>query len=178
MVSVPRRECEGFTYLFVLILVAMLAGVLAAAGTRWGTIDQRSREAELLRQGSAIRDAIGAYYQSTPGTVKRFPPNLQGLLLDSRYLGVRRYLRKIPYEPFSRDKNWGLVSAPDGGVMGVYSQSEKTPFKSENFAALDSTFTGAAHYSDWHFVYVLPSLPVPSAQAIGFPQKGVSELVR
>jgi type II secretory pathway pseudopilin PulG len=159
MVTIARREFGGFTYLFVLLLVALLAGVLAAAGTRWGTIDQRTREAELLRAGSTIRDAIGAYYQSTPGTVKRFPPSLDSLLLDSRYLGIRRHLRKIPYDPFSRDKSWGLVSAPDGGLMGVYSQSEKVPFKTENFAVADSTFSGASHYSDWHFVYAPPSLP-------------------
>jgi type II secretory pathway pseudopilin PulG len=153
-----RTQAQGFTYLFVLILLAALAAILAAAGTRWATIDQRSREAGLLHAGAQIRGAIGAYYESSPGTVKRYPPNLEALLRDERYLAIRRYLRKIPGDPMTRQSDWGLASAPDGGVMGVYSRSDKTVYKTGHFSPLDAPLAGGAVYSDWQFVYV-PAMP-------------------
>jgi hypothetical protein len=153
-----RTRAKGFTYLFVLILLAALTAILAAAGTHWATLDQRTREAVLLRSGDTLRGAIGAYYESSPGSVKRYPPNLDALLRDQRYLAIRRYLRKIPADPMTRQPNWGLVSAPDGGVMGVYSQSNKTPFKTGHFSPMDASLANAAVYSDWQFVYV-PAAP-------------------
>jgi len=156
-----RNHTQGFTYLFVLILLATLGAILAAAGTQWATIDQRTREAALLRSGSTLRTAIGAYYESSPGTVKRYPPSLEALLRDERYLAIRRYLRKIPDDPLSRQSEWGLLAAPDGGVMGVYSRSDRTVFKTGNFSPLDASLAGGAAYSEWQFVYVPVTPPVP-----------------
>jgi hypothetical protein len=159
-----RTHTKGFTYLFVLILVATLGSILAVAGTQWATIDQRTREIGLLRSGAMLRAAIGAYYESSPGTVKRYPPSLDVLLRDERYLAMRRYLRKIPPDPMTRQADWGLVSAPEGGIRGVYSRSNKSVFKTGNFSAVDSPLAKAAVYSDWQFVY-LPAAP-PSAPDI------------
>jgi hypothetical protein len=156
-----RTHAKGFSYIFVLILVATLGAILAAAGTQWATIDQRTREAGILRSGATLRKAIGAYYESSPGTVKRYPPSLEALLRDERYLAVRRYLRKVPPDPMTRQPDWGLVSAPDGGVMGVYSRSDKPVFKIGNFSSLDSRLANATVYSDWKFVYVPATPPVP-----------------
>jgi type II secretory pathway pseudopilin PulG len=156
-----KRGAKGFTYLGVLILVAALGAVLGAAGTRWATVDQRNREAELLRIGAEVRSAIGAYYESSPGTVKNYPPNLEALLRDSRYLGIRRYLRRIPRDPMTRQSNWGLVASPDGGVRGLYSSSDKIPFRT-NFLRSDTSSASAALYSDWKFVYV-PVIPTAPA---------------
>jgi hypothetical protein len=53
---------------------------------------------------------------------------------------------------------WGLIDAPEGGIMGVYSLSQAQPVKSGGFAARDSDFTDAARYSDWRFTY-RPAIP-------------------
>jgi type II secretory pathway pseudopilin PulG len=167
MVTNIRNGHRGFTYLAVLILLVLLTGALAAAGTRWATVDQRNRETALLQEGAAVRAAIGMYYENTPGTVKRYPPTLQALLRDTRFLGMRRYLRRVPSDPMTRQAPFVLMAAPDGGVMGIHSRSDKAPFKSGNFSRLDASFSGASHFSEWQFIYVpsaLPSTSTPSAK--------------
>jgi len=137
----------------MLMVVAALSAFLAVAGTVWASEDQRRREAELLHTGAEVRRAIGAYYESTPGTVKRYPLRLSDLLRDDRYVGIRRYLRKVPVDPMTRTINWGMIPAPDGGIMGIYSASPAKPFKTGNFSPLNSSLSKAASYADWHFEY-------------------------
>ena len=88
-----------------------------------------------------------------PGAVKRYPEKLDDLLEDKRYLSVQRYLRKIYCDQITGKSKLGLVSAPDGGVMGVYSLSEDTPIKTGNFSEQDKEFENAEKYADWKFVY-------------------------
>jgi hypothetical protein len=54
----------------------------------------------------------------------------------------------------TKANKWGLVHAPEGGVMGVYSLSEERPFKQDNFRERDRAFVGKTQYSEWQFVYV------------------------
>ena len=114
-----RRQQSGFTYLMVLFAVAFMGVVLAAAGETWQSVRQREREVELLFVGNAFRQAIGGYYEGTPGPAKRFPRSLEELLKDPRYLATRRYLRKIYVDPVTGKSEWGLVKGPDGGIIGV-----------------------------------------------------------
>ena len=149
------RNQDGFTYLGVLFLVAILSAALAGTGVIWSTAQQREKEKELLFIGNSFRQAIGAYYQKTPGTIKRYPNNLGDLLKDNRQLVQTRYLRKIYDEPFTGQAKWGLVRAPDGGIMGVFSLSEKEPIK-RFFEQESADFVGTKKYSDWRFVYMPP----------------------
>jgi hypothetical protein len=59
---------------------------------------------------------------------------------------------------------WGLVTAPGGGIMGVYSLSGMTPIKTSGFSERDRTFEGANHYSDWKFFYEPPRPPPRQSQ--------------
>lgn len=149
------RNQDGFTYLGVLFLVAILSAALAGTGVIWSTAQQREKEKELLFIGNAFRQAIGAYYQKTPGTIKRYPNNLGDLLKDNRQLVQTRYLRKIYDDPLTGQAKWGLVRAPDGGIMGVFSLSEKEPIK-RFFEQESADFVGTKKYSDWRFVYMPP----------------------
>ena len=45
-----------------------------------------------------------------------------------------RHLRRLYRDPITGQDEWGLVEAPGGGVMGVYSRSEDEPIKSGNFS--------------------------------------------
>jgi type II secretory pathway pseudopilin PulG len=151
------RPQHGFTYLAMLLTVAVIGVGLAGTGILWSQSHQREREQELLFIGNQFRQAIELYYQKTPGAEKRYPAKLEDLLEDKRYPVVQRYLRKVYVDPMTGDTRWGLVAAPDGGVMGVYSLSKAAPIKSGGFAARDQAFEGAAAYSDWQFFYAPPT---------------------
>ncbi|WKB56148.1 type II secretion system protein [Eleftheria terrae] len=120
---------RGFTYLAMLLAIAVLSTGLAAAGTLWSATADRQRAQELEWVGQQYVQAIASFYYSSPGNMRRFPPDLQALVRDPRFPFVRRHLRRIYLDPYSGDAQWGVVRAPDGGVMGVYSlrQSATAP---------------------------------------------------
>lgn len=143
----------GFAYVVLLFAVALSGAVLAVAGTYASQERQREREAELLFIGSQFRAAIARYYERSPGTVKRYPPRLEELLYDMRYLTVERHLRRLYADPMTGAADWGLVKAPDGGIMGIHSRSEKAPLKTGGFAPGFEALAGARKYREWRFVY-------------------------
>ena len=157
---------HGFTYLTALFVVAILAGGLALAGTVWEQAAAREREAELLFVGQQYRRAIGLYYDSTPGTVKRYPQALEDLLKDPRQPATQRYLRKLYPDPLG-GKEWGVVKGSDGGVAGVYSLSEAKPIKVSGFKVRDAAFEGAQKYADWKFMHTPASAAPGTRPAAG-----------
>lgn len=150
---VTDRHQQGFTYLAVLLGVAVMGATLALTGMTWRTVVQRDKEAELLFVGGEFRRAIKQYY----GGSGQFPRQLADLLQDPRSPGARRYLRKLYFDPVTGKNDWGLVRAPDGGIMGVFSSSEDTPLKTAGFALADQDFEGKAHYSEWQFIAAPPA---------------------
>lgn len=161
-----RRENQlGFTYLALLFAVAMASIALAAVGEVWSTQQQREREKELLFVGHQFRQAIQTYYERSPGTLKQYPKSLDDLLLDRRYMGVQRLLRQVYIDPMTGGRQWGLVTAPEGGIMGVYSLSNERAIKTAGFAAVDADLEGKTKYSEWRFIYrlvVKPNAPPKS----------------
>lgn len=151
---VSRGQSRGYTYLGLLLAIVMLGMSLAGAGTIWSTERQRERERELLHIGDKFRVAIGQYYNQTPGAIKQFPPNLEAMLRDDRYPVPRRYLREIYADPFTSMRNWGIVEAPSGGIMGVYSLSYQRTFKRANFRARDVYLKDKTYTGEWMFVYL------------------------
>lgn len=150
------RRQSGFTYLGVLFLVALMGLGMASFGTVASMQRKREKESELLFVGHQFRRAIELYYEGSPGGAKRYPPNLEALLQDPRTPGIRRHLRRIWRDPVSGKPQWGLVEAPGGGVMGVFSLSGEQPVKRASFDEADVDFEGKAAYSDWKFVYTPP----------------------
>jgi type II secretory pathway pseudopilin PulG len=113
----------------MLIAIAVSGALLAAGSVVWSQQAQRDRERELLLVGKEFQRAIGLYYERTPGAIKRYPERLEDLLRDERYPSMQRYLRRIYRDPMTGRTEWGLVSAPTGGIMGVYSLSRDRPIK-------------------------------------------------
>ncbi|MCB4812282.1 type II secretion system GspH family protein [Methylovorus menthalis] len=151
---------SGYTFLG-LLLVIMIAGlVLAQAGNTWSNLRQREREQELLKVGDKIREAIGNYYQRSPGLVKQYPRTLEALLRDDRFPQPQRYLRQLYADPLTGIVNWGVLEAPSGGIMGVYSLAPGKPFKQRNFPPLYESFEKKKLYTEWMFAY----LPEADAQ--------------
>jgi type II secretory pathway pseudopilin PulG len=154
----PISKQTGFTYLALLIAVAVGGGVLAAIGEFASHAQQREKEAELLFAGHQYRQAIAGYYERSPGGAKQFPQKLEDLLEDKRYPMAQRYLRKLYRDPVMGKAEWGLMEAPGGGIMGVYSLAELKPAKSGGFSREDETFADAATYGDWKFFYTPPNI--------------------
>lgn len=149
-----QKRQSGFTYLTILFAVAVAGVVLANTGIDWSQNNQREKERELLYVGSQYRQAIALYYERTPGAIKRYPTKLEDLLTDSRFNPPQHYLRKLYRDPIMNRKQWGIITAPGGGIMGVHSLSSVTPIKQTNFAYPNGAFEGTMRYSDWTFTYV------------------------
>lgn len=140
----------GFTYIAILLAVAIFGVGLASAGVVWHTAAKRDREVELLFVGNEFRDAIRAYTSLGAGL---YPRELSDLIEDRRFPGIKRHLRKIYVDPMTARAEWGLVRGPDGGIIGVHSLSGDKPIKVANFEYADRDFEGKTRYSEWKFVY-------------------------
>lgn len=154
---------RGFTYLAVLLAVALIGIGLAATGEMASTSARREKEAQLLFAGNEFRRAIRAYYLASPGA-QRYPRRLEDLLEDRRFPSTRRYLRRLYRDPMTGASDWGLVEAPEGGIMGVHSLSTASTLKTGNFAAADRALEGKTRYSEWMFSYA-PESPVTASPA-------------
>lgn len=148
-----KKRQGGLLYLGVLLFVALMGVSLTTLSAVWSFERSRQRERQLLDNGQEMQRAIKSYYENSPGLVKHYPASLNDLLRDNRFLYVRRHLRKIYVDPIIDEQKWLLIEAPEGGVMGVASTSEKVPIKQAGFPDLWTTFNSQKKYSDWHFIY-------------------------
>ena len=153
----PAYLQRGFTYLGLLIIIAVMGAGLAAFGELFSHAAQREKERELIFIGNQFRGAIASYYNKSPGA-KVYPKKLEDLLEDKRFPMPQHHLRRVYSDPMTGKAEWGMVEAPGGGFMGVYSLSEETPIKSGNFTVADQAFEGAEHYTKWIFAYSPPGL--------------------
>jgi type II secretory pathway pseudopilin PulG len=137
----------------MLIVIAAMSVAIGVTGSLWHEAQQRERERELLFVGMQYRLAIKRYYES-PGGQNKYPPSLDVLLLDARTLAIRRHLRKPWRDPLTNSREWGLLLAPQGGIIGVHSLAEGKPIKQENFPAELEWEGGKSRYIDWQFIYL------------------------
>ena len=121
MVGRVQHAEGGFTYVAVLLLVTILSISSLAAMQTWSKANEHQRLVQLRWIGEQYRQAIGSYYEASPGTIKRFPPSLEELVFDKRYLTVRRHIRRVYEDPLTAGRDWELLRAPDGGIWGVRS---------------------------------------------------------
>lgn len=113
---------RGFTLielLLVLFLVALLASLVGPALTSG---IQRSRESALKEDLHVLRKALDDYYADNGS----YPPELQ-VLVD------RRYLRKVPVDPFTdrldswtfdRDDSKDRDEGKQAGIRDIHSGSD------------------------------------------------------
>ena len=144
----------GLTLLELIIACTLLLILASAAVPLVRITIVRSRETELRRSLREIRNAIDRYkdmadvlaFQTEVGS-NGYPPDLDTLVKGVTISGNRkvRFLRRIPVDPMTGRREWGLRSVQDdpdstswGGnnVFDVFSTSQGT--------ALDGT-----KYSNW-----------------------------
>ena len=174
------RSQEGFSYIGILLMVALIGTQLALAGVVWSFAQARQKERELLFVGGQFRTAISQYYLNPKGPQKEYPRRLEDLIKDPRYPATIRHLRKIYADPITGKKQWGLIKLPNnGGIVGVYSLSEKEPIKTDNFRPADKSFARKQRYSEWKFAALgtvnvgAPGSP-GTAAVPGAPASGLS----
>ena len=175
--SGERRSQRGFSYIGLLILIAIMGVSAAALGQSWSSSSQRDRERRLLWAGHRIQAAIIEFHDNTPaGQQPRFPKSFAELLLDPRWPVTRRHLREAYGDPMVDEGTWVIQRAPDGGIAGVHSSSARAPFKTTGFPLADVGFEDATHYADWYFGYPIEELgsraPAPAAPASGLVLPG------
>ena len=162
MTMLPRLRLErGFTFVEMLVVVALVAVLASAVMPLAKVASQRAREVELRRALREMRTAIDHYKDAVdqgqipaskvrPGS-EGYPPDLETLVVGVEAAGQGtgerklKFLRRIPIDPMTREAEWGMRSYEDkpdsrtwGGqnVYDVYSKSDGT--------ALDGT-----KYRDW-----------------------------
>lgn len=92
--DVRMTRQRGFTYMGVLLGVALIGVGLSVTATVWSKEAERQRRAEAEWVLTQYEMALRSYYNAAPGSVKTLPTALNELLLDQRHLGVVRHLRK------------------------------------------------------------------------------------
>jgi type II secretory pathway pseudopilin PulG len=168
-----RRGREGgFTYIGLLVLIALIGFVLSVAGQVTATTAQREREKQLLWVGHAYRDAIRRYVIQNG----HYPAALADLVEFPTASGQpAHYLRRLYPDPMAPGADWVLVPALGGGVMGVASSSKRAPFKRARFDDADLGFGDAETYADWMFIFDLRrhwGLGQQGVHGIGTQQSG------
>jgi general secretion pathway protein G len=155
-ISKSRRPEAGLTLIELIVSCAILIVLSTMALPLTRVVIIRHREQELRRDLREMRDAIDLYktyaeenkIQVQAGT-EGYPPDLQTLVDGVPLNGAKdkriHFLRKIPVDPMTGNKDWGMRSVQDdptttewGGtdVFDVFSRSTGT--------ALDGS-----KYSDW-----------------------------
>jgi type II secretory pathway pseudopilin PulG len=149
--AAPRPPESGFTFVALLVVVFVIALGLGVAAPTWSQQDKRERERELMRVGVLYAHALADFRESAPGSLKTYPKSLDELVLDARFLGVRRHLRRLYPDPLDPARPWGVVKDIDGYIVAVYSQSADEPVATGPVVLGDIVLASARRYSDWKF---------------------------
>ena len=110
---------RGFTYLWVLVAVAILGIGLVGASDVWQTTVRRQKLEQLDWAGRQYAQAIGSYVESSPGLAKSYPGTLADLVEDRRGAVLKRHLRQLYPNPLSADGQWEVIVGTDTFVHGV-----------------------------------------------------------
>lgn len=102
MRSGDQATQRGFTYLVVLMAVALLGLGLALTATVWSKQAERQQAAEAEWVLKQYEQALRSYYFAATGSTKSMPERLEDLLLDTRTPQTMRHLRKVYQAPCGR----------------------------------------------------------------------------
>ena len=165
-----RPAGRGFTYVWLLFVLAIAAAGLAALGEQWQVAAQRERETELLFRGGQIADALERWRDASPTGLPQRPTALEQLIVDDRHDPPRFHLRRLYADPFTRAADWVLVRDEDGGIEGVHSQSRTPALRRVQVALREGADPSAPAVGDWLFAAEAP-VRRPLASKAGRPDR-------
>ena len=103
----PHRRA-GFTLIELVVVMAVIGLLLTIALPRYMHTLDNGRSAVQRQNVATIRDAIDKFY----GDLGRYPDALEELV-------SKRYLRDVPLDPVSEQRNWVVVAPPDSAQPGA-----------------------------------------------------------
>ncbi len=107
--TVSKSNC-GFTLIELLVVMAIIATLLSIVAPRYFQSIEKAKEAVLKQDLAIMRDAIDQFYSD----IGNYP-------LDLEELVDRRYLRRLPVDPFTdSDTTWIEVPPQNEEEEGVY----------------------------------------------------------
>ena len=141
MLRTIRNSRSGFTMVELIVAIAVLAILAGAALPLARNVIKREKERELRHALWDMRDAIDRYKDAadrgafrTKAGSEGYPPDLETLVKGEDSNGKKlKFLRRIPTDPMTGDKDWGMRSMQDDpdstswggqGVFDVYSKSQ------------------------------------------------------
>lgn len=128
-----RRSRRGFTLLELMVVMFIMSVLAALAVGRYEQTVTRAREATLKQDLFVMRQAIQNYTSDK----EEGPGSLDDLVSSG-------YLRQVPTDPITKQKNWttessDLLSSPQEtsiGITDVHSASgDISPFEKEPYSS-------------------------------------------
>ncbi len=118
--TVLQRNQGGFTYLWLLLYVAISSASVATLSCMWQTQVQRSNEEELVFRLQQFAAALDSYAQASPIGVNCLPMSLDELLEDRRLGVTKRHLRNLYQNPFTGKWDWVVKRDTGGFITGIH----------------------------------------------------------
>lgn len=147
----PTGE-RGFAFVVVLVVLALSMLGLSMAGPLWSQQVKRERERELVRIGGLYAQAIARYRALSPGSAKQYPQHLDELLMDGRFVGTVRHLRRLYPDPLTRGQPWVPLRDAQGRIIGVHSSSLDQPVAQGQAQVHGRAMPPVRRYADWRFM--------------------------
>jgi len=123
------KRGRGFSMIELMVALSILAMILTVAAPRYFKNIDAAKESVLREDLFVLRDAIDKYFTDHG----KYPEALDELV-------TKRYLRKMPVDPFTLSMNSWVVVPPEDPTLGkVYDVRTAAPNK-----AKDGTW-----YKDW-----------------------------
>lgn len=145
------RLQRGFTYVVLLIAVALIAVGATQVLETGAQLQLREKETALIAIGQEFRAALKSYAEATPLGQPDAPKELGELLRDPRHHGTKRHLRRLYPDPLTGRKDRGIVRSPGGRILGVHSRSTTPPLRKNGFPAGLEAFAQARRHDEWVF---------------------------
>jgi type II secretory pathway pseudopilin PulG len=166
-----RPAQGGFTYLWLLFVLAISAAGTAAVGELWTVQVQRSKELDLAFRGQAVVAALESYRAASPAGTPCAPQDWEDLLQDQRSTVTLRHLRRPYANPFAPSGEWEWVKDTQGRMLGVKSRPPASPIvtapPAAGKAAVTADASGARVFQIGPATGKLVCLNAPPAAAVG-----------
>lgn len=151
---------RGHSLIALLVLTALVVLAASVAGPTVAAQHQRELEARFGQIGRAYAEALARYRSLSPGAQATYPSSLEDLVLDRRFVGTVRHLRRLYPDPVAGGQPWVAVRDERGGIVGVRSQSRAVPLATRPPPGARWLSDPSAHgpggrapaYADWVFL--------------------------
>lgn len=155
-----RKSSDGYTFIEIVVVTGIMA-VLATAALPIARVSmKRQREAELKRTLREVRVAIDQFKDwadngrlaatELSATAENYPTSLEqlvdGVLLANDASGrKKKFLRRIPMDPFSGSTDWGKRAYTDSADSKVWGGSSVYDI----YTKFDGKALDGSKYKEW-----------------------------